>query len=69
MAAGTAINLVIGVGGPADQLGSWGNCSAINTISGSSTLPITSTPTFFYIGFTGGTLADINHMVLYATER
>jgi len=46
MAAGTPINLVIGVGGPADQLGSWANDSAINTISGSSILPITSTRNF-----------------------
>ena len=69
MAISTPMNLVIGVGGPLGSSNNWANYSAINMISGSSLLPITSTTTGLYIGFTGGTFADINNMVLYTTKR
>ena len=62
-------NLVIGVGGPLSTSANWSNYSAINVIPGSSILPITSTTTALYLGFTGGTFADVNNMVLYTTKR
>ena len=62
-------NLVVGVGGPLSSSNEWSNFSAINIISGSSILPITSTTTALYLGFTAGTFADVNHMVLYTTKR
>jgi hypothetical protein len=69
VAASPPMNLVIGVQGPLISSPGWENYSAINVISGSSLLPITSTTTVLYIGFTGGTFADINNMVLYTTKR
>ena len=73
IAQGTAVNppmnLVIGVQGPLISSPGWANYSEVNVISGSSLLPITSTTTVLYIGFTGGTFADINNMVLYTTKR
>ena len=69
MAATLPMNLVIGVQGPLISSPGWENYSAINVISGSSLLPVTSTTTVLYIGFTGGTFADINNMVLYTTKR
>ena len=62
-------NLVVGVGGPVSSNNNWSNFSAINVISGSSILPTTSTTTALYLGFTAGTFADVNHMVLYTTKR
>ena len=73
IAQGTAVNppmnLVIGVQGPLISSPGWANYSEVNVISGSSLLPITSTTTVLYIGFTGGTFADINNMVLYTVKR
>ena len=69
IAVNPPMNLVIGVGSPLVTTGEWANFSAINLISGSSILPITSANTVLYIGFTGGTFADINNMVLYTTKR
>ena len=69
MAIPPPMNLVIGVGGPLSSTGEWANYSAIDIIPGSSLLPITSTTTVLYLGFTGGTFADINNMVLYTTKR
>jgi hypothetical protein len=63
-----AQNLLIGVG-PVTSVGTWGGYSALNLISGTSLYPITSAHTVFYIGFTGGTVADINNMVLYETAQ
>jgi hypothetical protein len=68
-AAVSPVNLVIGVGAPVDPSSNWANFSATNIISGSSLLPITSTTTVLYIGFTSGTFADIGNMVLYTTKR
>jgi hypothetical protein len=69
MAANPPMNLVIDVQGPLNSSSNWANYSAVNIISGSSLLPITSTTTVLYIGFTVGTLADIDNMVLYTTKR
>lgn len=68
LAASPPMNLVIGVGA-VNSSGGWYNYSAINVISGSSLLPITSSTTVLYIGFTGGSFADIDNMVLYTTNR
>jgi len=65
----TPHNLVSGVGGPLTSVGAWSNFSAINLIPGFALFPIPSTRTVFYIGFTGGTTAVINNMVLYQTTR
>jgi len=69
MAANPPMNLVIGVPGPLTSSPGWANYSALNIISGSSLLPISSTSTVLYVGFTQGTFADINNMVLYTTKR
>ena len=69
MAANPAMNLVVGVQGPLNNSPNWASYSAINIIPGSSLLPVTSTNTVLYIGFTSGTFADINNMVLYTTRR
>ena len=69
IAVNPPMNLVIGVGSPVVNSAEWANFSAINLISGSSILPITSANTVLYLGFTGGTFADINNMVLYTTKR
>ena len=69
MAANPAMNLVVGVQGPLNNSYNWASYSAINIIPGSSLLPVTSTNTVLYIGFTGGTFADVNNIVLYTTKR
>ena len=69
MAGTPAMNLVIGVQSPLVGSPNWASYSAINIIPGSSLLPVNSTNTVLYIGFTGGTFADVNNMVLYTTKR
>jgi hypothetical protein len=59
-------NLVVGVG-PISEASNWSGFSALNLIPGSSILPVTSTTVVLYVGFTGGTQADIGNMVLYKT--
>ena len=63
-----AQNLLVGVG-PVTSVLTWGGYSAVNLSSGPSLYPITSAQTVLYIGFTGGTIADINNMVLYKTTQ
>jgi len=67
--ASTAENLVRGVVGPVTSNTSWSGYSTLALIPGAGLIPITSTKTVFYIGFTAGTEADINNMVLYTTAR
>lgn len=69
VAANPAMNLVVGVQSPLSNSSNWASYSAINIISGSSLLPVTSTNAVLYIGFTGGTSADVSNMVLYTTKR
>jgi len=64
MAANAPMNLVTGMPGPLANSPGWANYSAMNIISGSSLLPVTSPNTVLYVGFTYGTFADINNMVL-----
>jgi len=65
------INLVAGVGGPVSSSNQWQNYSALNLIAGAFIFPAVATvkTTVLYIGFTGGTEADIGNMVLYTTKR
>jgi hypothetical protein len=65
-AATTPANLVAGVDF-ARAGNTWTGYSAVNLISGTSLLPVTSTQTVLYIGFTNGTMVDISNMVLYTT--
>lgn len=68
-AASKAENLERGVIGPVSANISWGGFSDLSLIPGAGLIPITSTETVFYIGFTAGATADINNMVLYTTAR
>jgi hypothetical protein len=68
-AAAKAENLVRGVVGPVTSNTSWSGFSAISLIPGAALIPVTSTQTTFYLGFTAGTTADIGSMVLYTTTR
>lgn len=62
-------NLVRGVIGPVGNNQSWSGFSTVALISGAALIPVTSTTTVFYLGFTAGTEADISNMVLYTTAR
>jgi hypothetical protein len=65
------INLVAGVGGPVSSSNQWSDYSALNLIAGAFIFPAVATvkTTVLYIGFTGGTEADVGNMVLYTTKR
>lgn len=69
--AAPPINLVAGVGGPVSTSNQWENYSALNLIAGAFIFPAVAQvkTTVLYIGFTGGTEADIGNMVLYTTKR
>ncbi len=67
--AAKAENLVRGIVGPVGSNGSWSGYSTIALVSGAGLIPVTSTQTVFYLGFTAGTQADISNMVLYTTPR
>jgi hypothetical protein len=41
----------------------------LSLIPGAGLIPVTSTTTVFYLGFTAGTEADVSNMVLYTTAR
>ncbi|MGA2965940.1 MAG: hypothetical protein ABSD64_06990 [Terriglobales bacterium] len=64
-----ALNLVRGVIGPVSDNTSWGGYSNLSLIPGAGLIPITSSTTVFYFGFTAGSTADISNMVLYTTAR
>jgi hypothetical protein len=65
------INLVAGVGGPVSSSNEWADYSALNLIAGAFIFPAVASvkTTVLYIGFTGGTEADLGNMVLYSTKR
>jgi hypothetical protein len=69
--AAAPINLVAGVGGPVSSSNHWQNYSALNLIAGAFIFPAVAQvkTTVLYIGFTGGTEADIGNMVVYSTKR
>ena len=62
-------NLVRGVIGPVASNVSWAGYSVLAQVSGAGLIPVTSTTTVFYLGFTAGTQVDINNIVLYTTPR
>ena len=64
-----AENLVRGVVGPVASSTSWAGYSTLALVPGAGLIPVTSTTTVFYLGFTAGTEADISNMVLYTTAR
>ena len=64
-----AENLVRGIVGPVASNTSWSGYSVVSLISGAGLIPVTSSTTVFYLGFTAGSQADISNMVLYTTAR
>jgi len=64
-----ALNLVRGAIGTMYSNTAWANYSVLTLVPGAGLIPITSTQTVFYLGFTAGTEADISNMVLYTTAR
>jgi hypothetical protein len=68
-AAAPAENLERGIVGPVASSPNWSGYSAVSKIAGAGLIPVTSTTTVFYLGFTAGVRADINNMVLYTTAR
>src|ERR1700679_254688 len=67
--AAKAENLERGIIGPVGSNVSWSGYSVIAQVPGAGLIPVTSTTTVFYLGFTAGTEADISGMVLYTTPR
>ncbi|MBI3475333.1 MAG: hypothetical protein HY010_06350 [Acidobacteria bacterium] len=62
----TSQNLVAGTG-VINSAATWQGSSALNLISGTTLLPITSKTTALYIAFTAGSVVDIGKMVMYRT--
>lgn len=62
-------NLLAGVTGPFFGQTPWNGYSTVSRISGASLYPISSANTVLYLGFAGGTMADISNMVLYRTPK
>jgi hypothetical protein len=67
--AAKAENLERGIIGPVNSNVSWSGYSAIALVPGAGLIPVTSTTTVFYLGFTAGSQVDITNMVLYTTAR
>jgi hypothetical protein len=62
-------NLERGIVGPVGSNVGWSGYSVVEQIPGAGLIPVTSTTTVFYLGFTAGTEADISGMTLYTTAR
>ncbi|HEY4843468.1 MAG TPA: hypothetical protein VIH78_15985 [Terriglobales bacterium] len=67
--ASKAENLVRGIIGPVSSNVSWSGYTVIAQVPGAGLIPVTSTTTVFYLGFTAGAEADVSNMVLYTTAR
>jgi hypothetical protein len=67
--ASKALNLERGIVGPLSSNTNWAGYSALSLIPGAGLIPISSTTTAFYLGFVGGSEADVSNMVLYTTAR
>ena len=65
----TLSNLTEGEGTITGTGSVWNGYSELVLIPGASLLGVKSATTSFYIGFTGGSTADIGNMVLYKTAR
>ncbi|MBI3478606.1 MAG: hypothetical protein HY010_23000 [Acidobacteria bacterium] len=65
------LNIVRGIVGPAGFNTNWGGFSSLSLIGGAGVIPVVNKAgtTVFYLGFTGGTTADVSNMVLYTTPR
>ena len=69
-AAGAAPkNLVTGISGPVTSNVQWAGYTSVTLIPGAAIFPVTSANTTLYLGFTAGTTADVNNMVIYKTNR
>ncbi len=62
-------NLTEGLGSLASSSPNWAGYSELVLIPGSSFFPVKSTKTYIALAFTGGSMVDINNMVLYKTGR
>jgi len=62
-------NLERGIVGPVTSNVSWSGYSTLALVPGAGLIPVTSSTTVFYLGFTAGSQADVNNMVLYTTPR
>jgi hypothetical protein len=67
--ATTPENLERGVVGSITSNTSWSGYSTLTLIPGAGLIPISSSQTVLYFGFTAGSQADITNMVLYTTAR
>jgi hypothetical protein len=64
-----AQNLERGIVGPVKSNVGWTGYSIVSLVPGAGLIPVLGSTTVFYLGFTAGTQADINNMVLYTTHR
>ena len=62
-------NLLAGVTGTVGAASNWGGYSSLTLIPGAALFPVSSANTTLYLGFTGGTTADITNMVIYKTAK
>ena len=69
MSGFAAQNLERGVVGPIRSSLSWSDYSVVSLVPGAGLIPVLGSTTVFYLGFTAGTQADINNIVLYTTRR
>jgi hypothetical protein len=69
MSGFAAQNLERGIVGPVRSSLSWAGYSIVSLVPGGGLMPVLGSTTVFYLGFTAGTVADINNMVLYTTRR
>jgi hypothetical protein len=69
MSGFAAQNLERGIVGPVRSNLSWAGYSIVSLVPGAGLMPVLGSTTVFYLGFTAGTVADINNMVLYTTRR
>lgn len=69
MSGFAAENLERGVVGPIRSSLSWSGYSVVSLVPGAGLIPVLGSTTVFYLGFTAGTQADINNIVLYTTRR
>lgn len=68
-AAAAPKNLVAGISGQVTGIPNWTGFSSLTLIPGAALFPVTSANTVLYLGFVGGSTADITNMVIYKTNR
>lgn len=62
-------NLERGIVGPVSSNVGWAGYSTLGLVSGAGLIPVTSTQTVFYLGFTAGAKVNVSNMTLYTTAR